>query len=192
MKSAIHALSRLIAATLRLAALIFDAETLARPGLLTSIPVKTILYGSFRDFEKMQEEGLNNTVQLAASIVSAYIANNSLPMTELSGLISSVHSVIAKLAGNSSHPPAAEAQRPAVAIKKSIAEDHIICLEDGRKFKSLKRHLRTRYNLTPEQYRAKWQLPADYPMVAKAYAETRSRMAKDMGLGQQRRGKGKK
>ncbi len=140
----------------------------------------------------MQEEGSKNNVQLAASIVSAYISNNSLPMTELPGLITSVHSVVTKLAGNSSHSPPAEPQRPAVAIKKSISDDYIVCLEDGRKFKSLKRHLRTRYNMTPEQYRAKWQLPADYPMVAPAYAETRSRMAKDMGLGQQRRGKGKK
>jgi predicted transcriptional regulator len=140
----------------------------------------------------MQEEGSKNIVQLAASIVSAYVSNNSLPMGELPSLISSVHSVMSKLDGNSPHPPAAEPQRPAVSIKKSISDDFIICLEDGRKFKSLKRHLRTRYNMTPEQYRAKWQLPADYPMVAPGYAETRSRMARDMGLGQQRRGKGKK
>lgn len=140
----------------------------------------------------MQEEGSKNAVKLAASIVSAYISNNSLPMAELPVLISSVHAVVAKLAGNSSGPAPAEPQRPAVTIKKSISDDYIVCLEDGRKFKSLKRHLRTRYNMTPEQYRAKWQLPADYPMVAPAYAQTRSRMAKDMGLGQQRRGKGKK
>ena len=140
----------------------------------------------------MQEVGSKNIVQLAASIVSAYISNNSLPMTELPGLISSIHSVVAKLAGNSSHAPPAEPLRPAVPIKKSITDDYLICLEDGRKFKSLKRHLRTHYHLTPEQYRAKWQLPPDYPMVAPGYAETRSRMAKDMGLGQQRRGKGKK
>jgi predicted transcriptional regulator len=140
----------------------------------------------------MQEVGSKNIVQLAASIVSAYISNNSLPMTDLPSLISSVHDVVAKLAGNSSHAPPAEPLRPAVSIKKSISDDYLICLEDGRKFKSLKRHLRTRYNLTPEQYRAKWQLPPDYPMVAPAYAETRSRMAKDMGLGQQRRGKRKK
>ncbi|HXT09378.1 MAG TPA: MucR family transcriptional regulator [Roseiarcus sp.] len=140
----------------------------------------------------MQEERPNNTVHLAASIVSAYISNNSLPMAELPSLISSVHSIVAKLAGNSSPPPPAEPQRPAVAIRKSISDDYLVCLEDGRKFKSLKRHLRTQYNMTPEQYRAKWQLPTDYPMVAPAYAATRSRMAKDMGLGQQRRGKRKK
>jgi predicted transcriptional regulator len=140
----------------------------------------------------MQEVGSKNIVQLAASIVSAYISNNSLPMAELPGLISSVHAIVATLVGVSSPAPPAEPQRPAVAIKKSISDDYLICLEDGRKFKSLKRHLRTRYNMTPEQYRAKWQLSADYPMVAPAYAETRSRMAKDMGLGQQRRGKSKK
>jgi predicted transcriptional regulator len=140
----------------------------------------------------MQEVGSKNIVQLAASIVSAYIANNSLPMADLPGLISSVHAVVAKLVDDSSQAPPAEPQRPAVSIKKSISDDYLICLEDGRKFKSLKRHLRTRYNMTPEQYRAKWQLSADYPMVAPAYAETRSRMAKDMGLGQQRRGKSKK
>ena len=115
------------------------------------------LYKSPQDFEKMQEEGSKNIVQLAASIVSAYVSNNSLPMAELPSLISSVHSVMSKLDGNSPHPPAAEPQRPAVPIKKSISDDFIICLEDGRKFKSLKRHLRTRYNMTPEQYRAKWQ-----------------------------------
>src|ERR1700743_2314411 len=81
---------------------------------------------------------------------------------------------------------------PPLPIKMSISEEYLVCLEDGRKFKSLKRHLRTRYNLTPEQYRAKWQLPPDYPMVAPGYAQTRSQMAKDMGLGQQRRGRAKR
>ncbi len=137
----------------------------------------------------MQEVGSKNIVQLAASIVSAYISNNSLPMTDLPSLISSIHSVVAKLAGDA---PPVDPLRPAVPIKKSITDDYLICLEDGRRFKSLKRHLRTHYHLTPEQYRAKWLLPPDYPMVAPGYAETRSRMAKDMGLGQQRRGKRKK
>ena len=140
----------------------------------------------------MQEVGSKNIVQLAASIVSAYISNNSLPMTELPSLISSIHSVVAKLAGDAPHAPPVDPLRPAVPIKKSITDDYLICLEDGRRFKSLKRHLRTHYHLTPEQYRAKWQLAPDYPMVAPGYAETRSRMAKDMGLGQQRRGKLKK
>jgi len=134
----------------------------------------------------------DNTVELAASIVSAYVSNNSLPITELASLIASVHSVVLKLSGAAPLPAPSEPLRPAVPLKKSITDEHLICLEDGRKFKSLKRHLRTRYNLTPEQYRAKWQLPPDYPMVAPGYALTRSQMAKDMGLGQQRRGRRKK
>ena len=103
-----------------------------------------------------------------------------------------VHGVVASLSGATPDAAPAEALKPAVPIRKSISDDYIICLEDGRKFKSLKRHLRTHYNQTPEQYRARWQLPADYPMVAPGYAEKRSRMAKDMGLGQQRRGAKKK
>ena len=107
-------------------------------------------------------------------------------------MISAVHAVVSKLSGGAPPPTVAEPLRPAVPLKKSITEEHLVCLEDGRKFKSLKRHLRTRYNLTPEQYRAKWQLPPDYPMVAPGYALTRSQMAKDMGLGQQRPGHRKK
>ena len=140
----------------------------------------------------MDRDGYDNTVELAATIVSAYISNNSLPMTELPALIAAVHLTVAKLAGSAPEAIPAEAPKPAVPVKKSITDDFLVCLEDGRKFKSLKRHLRTRYNMTPEQYRAKWQLPPDYPMVAPGYAETRSRMAKDMGLGQQRRGRKKK
>jgi len=140
----------------------------------------------------MEKVGTDNMVELAASIVSAYIANNSLPMSELTSLITSVHAVVAKLSGSPPAPHSSEPLRPAVPIKKSITEEYLVCLEDGRKFKSLKRHLRTRYHQTPEQYRAKWGLPPDYPMVAPGYAQTRSQMAKDMGLGQQRRGKGKK
>jgi predicted transcriptional regulator len=135
----------------------------------------------------MFRDGVSNPVELAAEIVSAYISNNSLPMSELGNLITTVHNVMIGLSGRAAEAAPAEPQKPAVAIRKSISEDFIICLEDGRKFKSLKRHLRTRYNMTPEQYRAKWQLPPDYPMVAPGYAERRSRMAKDMGLGQQRR-----
>ena len=140
----------------------------------------------------MEKTGSDNTVELAASIVSAYISNNSLPMSELTSLITSVHSVVSKLSGSAPVLVSTEPLRPAVPVKKSITEEYLVCLEDGRKFKSLKRHLRTRYHMTPEQYRAKWQLPPDYPMVAPGYAQTRSQMAKDMGLGQQRRGKGKK
>ena len=140
----------------------------------------------------MATNGSNNTVGLVADIVSAYVSNNSLPATDLGSLIGDVHAAVVKLVDDPAQVTAAEPPKPAVPIKKSITEEYLICLEDGRKFKSLKRHLRTRYNLTPEQYRAKWQLPPDYPMVAPGYAQTRSRMAKDMGLGQQRRGKSKK
>lgn len=125
-------------------------------------------------------------VGLAVDIVSAFVGNNSLPASELAPLVQSVHAELLRLSAN----PVAEplpALSPAVSIKKSIQPDHLVCLEDGKTFKSLKRHLRARHNLTPEEYRARWNLPADYPMVAPNYAAARSRLAKDMGLGQQRR-----
>jgi len=140
----------------------------------------------------MATSGSSDTVVLVAEIVSAYVSNNSLPSTDLGSLIGEVHAAVVKLADNPSQATPTEPAKPAVSVKKSITDEYLVCLEDGRKFKSLKRHLLTRYNLTPEQYRAKWQLPPDYPMVAPGYAQTRSRMAKDMGLGQQRRGKAKR
>ena len=127
-----------------------------------------------------------NHVELAAEIVSAYVSNNSVPSSELPALLSDVHAAIVRVA-TGAQPVVAEALKPAVPPKKSITPDYIICLEDGRKFKSLKRHLRTQYNLSPEEYREKWGLPSDYPMVAPAYAKARSALAKQMGLGQQRR-----
>ena len=132
-------------------------------------------------------------VQLAADIVSAYVSKNSVPLAELPGVIASVHASLTGLATGSAPPPAEPIKEPAAPIKKSVTPDFIICLEDGRKFKSLKRHLRTAYGLSPEQYRAKWKLPADYPMVAPAYAAKRTAMAKSIGLGQQlRKAAGKK
>ena len=129
-------------------------------------------------------------IELAADIVSAYVSNNSVSAGDLPALISDVHSALMRVASGrvevSSEPP-----KPMVPVKKSITDEYIICLEDGKKFKSLKRHLRTQYNLTPEQYREKWGLPADYPMVAPNYAQARSQLAKQMGLGQQRRRKGR-
>ena len=107
-------------------------------------------------------------IDLTADIVSAYLSNNPTPVA----------------AGRSE--PAPEPARPAVPVKKSIHPDYLVCLEDGKRFKSLRRHLRTQYNMTPEQYRDKWNLPPDYPMVAPNYAVTRSQLAKKMGLGQQR------
>lgn len=126
-------------------------------------------------------------IDLTASIVSAFVANNSVPASDLPALIASTHAAILALDGNAA--PAVEPEKlvPAVSVKKSITPDFLICLEDGKKFKSLKRHLRTAYNMSPEEYRAKWSLPNDYPMVAPAYAEARSSLAKKMGLGQQRR-----
>ena len=125
-------------------------------------------------------------IDLAADIVSAYVSNNSVPASELPALIADIHGALLRLGGTAVEEPL-EPQKPAVSVKKSIAADFIICLEDGKKFKSLKRHLRTQYNMSPEQYREKWGLPADYPMVAPNYAAARSRLAKEMGLGQQRR-----
>jgi Predicted transcriptional regulator len=127
-----------------------------------------------------------NYIELAADIVSAYVSNNSVASADLPGLISEVHGALMRVAGGVVEAPV-EAPKPAVPIKKSVTPDFIICLEDGKKFKSLKRHLRTQYNMTPEQYREKWGLPADYPMVAPNYAKARSQLAKEMGLGQQRR-----
>ena len=124
-------------------------------------------------------------VSLAADIVSAYVANNSVPAADLPSLINSVHGALRDLATGVSTPAVVEAppQEPAIAIKKSVTPDFIICLEDGKRFKSLKRHLAASYGLTPDAYRAKWKLPSDYPMVAPAYAKQRSELALSLGLG---------
>ena len=123
--------------------------------------------------------------KLTASIVSAYVKRNSVPSAELPALIGQVHTALTHV--SSGYGDAlGDVLRPAVPVKKSIAPDYVICLEDGKKFKSLKRHLRTHHNLTPEQYREKWGLGSDYPMVAPNYAAARSRLAKQMRLGQQR------
>ena len=127
-----------------------------------------------------------NYIALAAEIVSAYVSNNAVRSGDLPALINDIHSALVSVAGGNPVGPA-EAPKPAVQAKKSVQPDYIVCLEDGKKFKSLKRHLRTVYGLTPDQYRAKWGLPADYPMVAPNYAAARSELAKQMGLGQQRR-----
>jgi predicted transcriptional regulator len=129
----------------------------------------------------------SNHINLAADIVSAFVSNNSVPSAELPELIASVHSALAKVANGQTEKPA-EAPVPPVSIKKSITPDHLISLEDGRRYKSLKRHLKGR-GLTPEQYREKWGLPRDYPMVAPNYAKQRSELAKTIGLGQIRRGR---
>lgn len=124
----------------------------------------------------------NDLIDLSTEIVSAYVSHNALSVTDLPKLIADVHSALRGL--RSTAPvEAAEELKPAVPVKKSIAADYLICLEDGKKFKSLKRHLRTHYDMSPEEYREKWGLPADYPMVAPNYSATRSRLAKDNGLG---------
>ncbi len=130
-----------------------------------------------------------NLVDLTADIVSAYVGNNTVAASDLPGIINEVHVALQKTAAGSNEPEP-EPLKPAVPIKKSVTPDYIICLDDGKKFKSLKRHLRTHYAMTPEEYREKWGLEADYPMVAPNYAAARSALAKKMGLGQQ--GKQKK
>jgi len=125
-----------------------------------------------------------DSVELAAEVVAAFISNNPLPRGELPALIQAVHSAVERLGkGPESAPPQVEMKSPAVPIRKSVTPDYLICLEDGKKFKSLRRHL-AGLGLTPEQYREKWKLPSDYPMVAPNYAAQRSAMAKQIGLAQ--------
>jgi predicted transcriptional regulator len=128
-----------------------------------------------------------NPIELTADIVAAFVANNSLPIADLPSLIQSVHAALEKLASGSVISALLEEKKePAVSIRKSITPDFLVCLDDGKKFKSLRRHLST-LGLTPDEYRAKWSLPADYPMVAPNYAAVRSEMAKRIGLGQMRK-----
>ncbi|WP_442580537.1 MucR family transcriptional regulator [Mesorhizobium sp. ASY16-5R] len=121
-------------------------------------------------------------VSMTAEIVSAYVSNNAVPVPQLAGLIGDVHNALNRISPVEA-PPVPEVLTPAVPIKKSIQGDFLICLEDGKKFTSLKRHLSTAFGLSPEDYRKKWGLPADYPMVAPNYAARRSELAKTMGLG---------
>ena len=132
----------------------------------------------------------DSLIELTADVVAAYVSNNPVPVSELPNLIAEVHAALGRIGGSVEAAPA-EKQKPAVNPKKSVGDDYIICLEDGKKFKSLKRHLMTHYSLTPEQYREKWGLEASYPMVAPNYAIARSNLAKSMGLGRKRKGKGK-
>lgn len=122
-------------------------------------------------------------LEMTADIVSAYVGNNNVQAGELPGLIQNIHAALSQVSSGPVEPEP-EPKEPAVPIRKSISPDFLICLEDGRKFKSLKRHLRTKYDMSPEDYRARWGLPKDYPMVAPNYAKARSDLAKSMGLGQ--------
>ena len=121
-------------------------------------------------------------VEFSSEIVAAYVSNNAVTPSDLPKLIAEVHAALKGLSKEETAEPVEE-KKPAVPIRKSVTPDYIICLEDGKKFKSLKRHLRTHYNLSPEEYREKWGLPADYPMVAPSYSATRSKLAKANGLG---------
>ncbi len=124
-----------------------------------------------------------DVIEMTTDIVSAYVGNNSVSASDLPVLIQSVHQALIGVTNGVAEADASP-KEPAVSVKKSITPDYLICLEDGRKFKSLKRHLRTKYSMSPEDYRAKWNLPSDYPMVAPNYARARSALAKQMGLGQ--------
>ncbi|ESY01388.1 MucR family transcriptional regulator [Mesorhizobium sp. LNJC405B00] len=128
----------------------------------------------------LEQDGQLDTVSIAADIVAAYVSNNPLPVGELPKLIGDIHAAL-KGIGTAAIETVIK-QEPAVSIRKSVTPDFIICLEDGKKFKSLKRHLQ-HFNLTPDEYRQKWNLPSDYPMVAPNYAATRSALAKSIGLG---------
>jgi len=123
----------------------------------------------------------NDRIEYTVEVVSAYVANNSVSPEELSELISQVYATLAGL--GIAEPAKPETPKPVVPINKSITPDYIICLEDGKRLKMLKRHLKTAYNMTPEEYRARWGLPATYPMVAPNYAKQRSKLAKEIGLG---------
>jgi predicted transcriptional regulator len=130
----------------------------------------------------MDQEKIDLLVGVTADVVSAYVANNPVPSDQLPSLIGSIHQSLFNLASGEK-PATPEPQKPAVSIKKSVTPEFIISLEDGKKFKSLKRHLATHYGMSPSEYRAKWNLPSDYPMVAPNYAATRSALAKRLGLG---------
>jgi len=133
-----------------------------------------------------ENSGESSYIQLTANIVSAYVSNNIVASAEIPNLINQIYSALVRISNGQAMASAAPL-KPAVPIKRSVTAEYLVCFEDGKKFKSLKRHLRIRYGLSPEQYREKWGLPPDYPMVAPNYAATRSQLAKRMGLGQQRR-----
>lgn len=149
------------------------------------------LYGAWNmnEMSEIDQKG-DKLLQLTADVVAAYVSNNIVPAGEMPGLISEIHSALGRIGSEEAAAPA-ERPKPAVNPKRSVHDDHIVCLEDGKKFKSLKRHIMAHYGLTPEQYREKWGLDANYPMVAPNYAAARSALAKKMGLGRKRKRKGK-
>jgi predicted transcriptional regulator len=135
------------------------------------------------DTQTQNTDSQDRLIDLTSDIVTAHVSNNSVSISDLPTLISNVHAALSGLFTSNAAPVAEVLPEPAVSIRSSVKNDHIVCLEDGKKLKMLKRHLNTRYNMTPDQYRARWNLPADYPMVAPAYAEKRRDLAKAIGLG---------
>ena len=129
-------------------------------------------------------------LRMTSNVVAAYLHNNPLPSAELPSVIQTIHGSLSAL--NNGGETQSAPQKPAVSVRRSVTPDYIVCLEDGKKLKMLKRHLRTTYGMTPDEYRAKWGLPADYPMVAPSYAKQRSAFAKKIGLGHTSKGGGKK
>ena len=125
-------------------------------------------------------------IKVAGDIVAAYVSHNTIAQEDLPALIERIHQTLKSIEASGTADNAQDSLLPAVPVEDSVTDDYIVCLEDGERFKSLKRHLRTRYNMTPEEYRQRWGLPASYPMVAPNYAQTRSNLAKQMGLGQKR------
>lgn len=130
-------------------------------------------------------------LQMVTEIVTAYVSNNPVPTAGLPEVINAVHGTLQKLVGEMGEQPPV-AQKPAVPVRKSIADDYLVCLEDGKKLKMLKRYLRSKYDMTPEEYRTRWNLPPDYPMVAPSYAAKRSKFAKEIGLGRSSQSRRKK
>lgn len=138
------------------------------------------------DIAEVPNRNSDMLIELTADVVAAYVSNNPVPVGELPNLIADIHAALGRV-GGAAEPQPVDKQKPAVNPKRSVLDEYIICLEDGKKFKSLKRHLMTHYGLTPDQYREKWGLDAAYPMVAPNYAAARSQLAKKMGLGRKRK-----
>mgnify|MGYP001109190366 CR=1 FL=1 len=137
--------------------------------------------------DKTEANRSNELLELTADVISAYVSNNPVPVSELPALIAEIHNALGRCDGTAEEVVAEEKQKPAVNPKRSVFDDHIVCLEDGKKFKSLKRHLMTHHGMTPEEYRAKWGLDSTYPMVAPSYSAARSQLAKQTGLGIKRK-----
>ena len=144
---------------------------------------------AIRDEDEAETVGNDDTLRMTTDIVASFVSNNKLSAAELADLIRSVHKTVVSLAAPGA-APAGERPKPAAPINKSVQHEYIVCLEDGKKLKMLKRYLRSTYGMTPEDYRKRWGLPADYPMVAPAYAARRSEFAKKIGLGKGVRRKG--